>query len=187
MRLAAVEKQAVAWVAAQWLGDAPRQAALPLQVLPMSAPQLATTSRSGETDGDLIRIMSDGQDHPTLIRVEAAFNRIGIHAYSLASHRVRIERREDLLPYSLAALRGVAYALDLTRGHLVQTQTRTRTQTQAPKLTQYAEPLFRLLQAERARPASGQRARPASRYEAAVTSECLENLRDRAYVPIILR
>ena len=137
VRIGAVDKYAVSWVAAQLLNDVFRQAGLVLEIIPMPGPRVTKMSLAGELDGDLIRIQTYGQNYPMLIRVEPPFYRISIRAFSMAARNARVTTRDDLQHYSLGAIRGMAYAFDLTENHPALT------------LTQNSEQMFRMLQAGR--------------------------------------
>ncbi len=137
LRIGTVEKYASCWVAAQLLAEIFRQAGLALEIVPMPGPRVTKMSLAGELDGEVIRIQSYGQNYPVLVRVEPPYYHLSVRAYSMASRNARVTTREDLQQYSLGAIRGMAYAFELTENHPALT------------LTQNSEQMFRMLQAGR--------------------------------------
>ena len=92
---------------------------------------------SDKADGELVRIASYGQSYPQLLRLDPAFYRISVRAYSLPSRSASVQSRDDLKHYSLGSIRGMAYVQDLTENHPSLT------------LTQNPQQLFRMLLAGR--------------------------------------
>lgn len=137
LRIAAVQKDALSWVAARLLTEIYRAAGLRLVIEPLPAIRAGMAALGGELDGELIRIRAYSQRHPQLLRVEPAYYRLSVQAYSLPTRRLRIASREDLRLYTLGAVRGLSYVPELTAGHPALTQ------------AQNAEQLFRMLQAGR--------------------------------------
>lgn len=137
LRIAAVERNAVGWVAAQLLGDVYKEAGLALRILPMPASRANLAGTTGQVDGELIRIHSYGQRHPQLLRIEPPLYRLAVAAYSLPARSARVSSREDLQHYSMGTVRGLVYAQELTEGHPSVT------------LTLNVEQLLRMLQAGR--------------------------------------
>lgn len=137
IRIGAIDKDAVSWVAAQLLADIFKQAGLALEILPMPGPRTTKMSLAGELDGDLIRIQTYGQNYPVLVRVEPPFYRVSVRAFSMPGRNARISTRDDLQHYTLGAIRGMAYVYDLTETHPALT------------LAQNSEQMFRMLQAGR--------------------------------------
>lgn len=137
LHIAAVQKDAVSWVAARLLTEVYRLAGLELVVEPMPAPRAGLLALSGEVDGELIRTEAHGQRNPRLLRIDPPYYRIQVQAFSLASRRVQVGSRADLARYKLAAIRGLSYVPELTPGHPALT------------LAQNSEQMFRMLQAGR--------------------------------------
>lgn len=135
--IAAVSGSGGSGVAARLLADIYRQAGLQLQIEVLPAPRAALMSLNGQMDGDLIRIPSYGQNYPQLVRVDPAYYRVSVRAYSLADHFVTVRSRDDLQHYTLGAIRGMPYANDLTENHPALT------------LTQNSLQMFRMLRAGR--------------------------------------
>lgn len=137
LRIAAVQKDALSWVAARLLTEIYRAAGLQLVIEPLPAVRAGMVVQGGQLDGELVRIQSYGQQHPQLLRVEPAYYRLSVQAYSMPARRLRVTSRMDLRLYSLGAVRGLSYVPELTAGHPALTQ------------AQNAEQLFRMLQAGR--------------------------------------
>lgn len=137
LRISAVQKDAVSWVAARLLGEIYRQAGLALVVEPMPAPRAALLAANGEVDGELIRTRSHGEGKLQLLRVEPAYYRVQVQAFSLRARRIELRDRADLIRYKLAAVRGLSYVPELAPAHPALT------------LAQNSEQMFRMLQAGR--------------------------------------
>lgn len=137
VQLAANERLAEQWVAAQLLQEVYRQAGLNLVIEPMPPARATKDTLSGAKDGEVARIRAYGENNPTLIRVEPAIYALTSNAFSLRSRSAEIKRRDDLVHYSLGAIRGVAHSNELTEGHPATT------------LTQRADLLFKMLVSRR--------------------------------------
>lgn len=137
LTITTVSRSGGSGVAARLLAEIYRQAGLLLQLEVLPAPRAAMMSLSGQMDGDLIRIPSYGQDHPQLVRVDPAYYRLSVRAYSMPDRFVHVRTREDLQHYSVGVIRGMAYAQDLTVQHPALTLTQSSTQ------------MFRMMQAGR--------------------------------------
>lgn len=135
--IAAVSRTGGSGVAARLLGEIYRQAGLQLQIEVLPAPRASLMTLGGQTDGDLIRIHGYGQQHPQLLRVDPAYYRLSVKAYSLPERHVHVRTREDLHHYTLGVIRGMPYAEELSERHAALTLTQNSTQ------------MFRMLQAGR--------------------------------------
>jgi len=124
-------------VAQRLLGDVYRRAGLSLRLVSLPPARSILAIKTKQVDGEMMRIRSYGDQHPELLRVEPAFYRITVHAFSLLSRQIQVRRREDLLSYSLGVLRGVSYVPEIAAGHKALT------------LAQDNEQLLRMLQAQR--------------------------------------
>lgn len=137
LHITAVNKTGASAVAARLLADIYRRAGLGLQIEVLPAPRASLTALSDKADGELIRIASYGQTYPQLLRVDPAFYRVSVRAYSLPARSVSVHSREDLKHYSLGSIRGMSYVQELTENHPALT------------LTQNPLQLFRMLAAGR--------------------------------------
>lgn len=137
LQLAANERLAEQWVAAQLLQEVYRRAGLSMVIEPLPPARATKETVSGLKDGEVARIRAYGESNPTLDRVEPAIYVLTSNAFSLRSRAAEIHRREDLVHYSLGAIRGVAHSSDLTEGHPATT------------LTQRADLLFKMLNSRR--------------------------------------
>ncbi|MFT7772299.1 substrate-binding periplasmic protein [Roseateles sp.] len=133
----AVSKTGSSGVAARLLADIYRRAGLGLQIEVLPAPRASLLALSDKADGELVRIASYGQTYPQLLRVDPAFYRVSVRAYSLAARGAHVLTREDLRHYALGSIRGMAYVQELTEHHPALT------------LTQSPLQLFRMLVAGR--------------------------------------
>lgn len=115
--ITAVNKTGASAVAARLLGDIYRRAGLGLQIEVLPAPRASLMALSEKADGELIRIASYGQTYPQLIRVDPPFYRVSLRAYSLPGRNASVQTRDDLKHYSVASIRGMAYAQELTENH----------------------------------------------------------------------
>ena len=130
-------RDAQAQVAQRLLDEIYRQSVLTLRTVLLPPARSSLDIQAGEIDGELIRTRAYGLQHPQLLRVEPAYYRITVHAFSLLTRRLQLRKRADLAPYSLGALRGVSYVPEIAAGHKALT------------LTQNSEQLLRMLQAGR--------------------------------------
>jgi len=135
--ITAVNKAGSSAVAARLLAEIYRRAGLGLQVEVLPAARASLVALSDKADGELVRIASYGQTYPQLVRVDPAFYRVSVRAYSLAARSAQVQTRDDLHHYTVAAIRGMAYAQELTDNHPALT------------LTQNPLQLFRMLAAGR--------------------------------------
>lgn len=137
LTVTAVARTGGSGVAARLLAEIYRRAGLGLNVEIMPAARASLTSLGDKADGELMRIASYGQNYPQLVRVDPAFYRISVRAYSLPSRSASVQSRDDLRHYAVGAIRGMAYAQDMTESHPALT------------LTQSPLQLFRMLLAGR--------------------------------------
>jgi len=135
--IAAVGKTGGSGVAARLLTDIYRQAGLVLRVEVLPAPRASLMTLTGQMDGDLVRIQNYAQNHPQLVRIDPAYYRVSVKAYSMPDRYVNVRTRDDLQHYSLGAIRGMPYAAELSDKHPALT------------LTQNPVQMFRMLQAGR--------------------------------------
>lgn len=133
----AVNKTGASAVAARLLADIYRRAGLGLQIDVLPAPRASLVALSDKADGELVRIASYGQTFPQLLRVDPAFYRVSVRAYSLPARSVSVQSRDDLKHYSVGSIRGMAYVQEMTEHHPALT------------LTQDPLQLFRMLAASR--------------------------------------
>ena len=107
---------AVQQVAEPLLREIYRRAGLKLTVT--SRPNLRTILEinAGNFDGEVARIYSYGERHPTLVRVEPAFYQLNTATYARAGSIVSIKSKEDLKKYRVGIARGVQHAADATAG-----------------------------------------------------------------------
>lgn len=124
-------------VAQRLIAEIYLQSGLPLRMVTLPPARSHLSLQSGQIDGELMRTRAYGLRHPELLRVEPAFYRVSVHAYSLLSRQIQVHSREDLRSYSLGALRGVSYVPEIVAGH------------KAVTLAQDNEQLLRMLQAKR--------------------------------------
>ena len=137
LAITAVGKSGGSGVAIRLLTEIYRQAGLALQIEVLPASRASMMSLAGQMDGDLIRIQNYGQNYPQLLRVDPAYYRVSVRAYSLIDRFALVRTREDLQHYSVGAIRGMPYANELTENHPALT------------LTQNSIQMFRMLQARR--------------------------------------
>lgn len=137
LTVTAVGKTGGSGVAARLLADVYRRAGLGLVIEILPAPRASLMTLSDKADGELIRIASYGQTYPQLVRVDPAFYRASVRAYSLPARSASVQTRDDLKHYALGSLRGMAYVHELTENHPALT------------LTQSPLQLFRMLIAGR--------------------------------------
>jgi len=135
--ITAVSKTGSSGVAARLLGEIYRRAGLQLQIEVLPAPRTSLMSLSGQADGDLMRIQSYGQNYPQLVRIDPAYYRVSVKAYSMPDRYVHVRTRDDLQHYALGAIRGMPYVAELSDKHPALT------------LTQNSSQMFRMLQAGR--------------------------------------
>ncbi len=133
----AVNKSGSSAVAARLLAEIYRRAGLGLQIDVLPPARASLASQSDNTDGELIRIASYGQSYPQLLRIDPAYYRVNVRAYSLPARAASVQSRDDLKHYSLGSIRGMAYVQELTESHPALT------------LTQSPLQLFRMLAAGR--------------------------------------
>lgn len=137
LAIAATNKGGGGGVAALLLDEIYRRAGLRMQVLVVPGARATMMALSGEVDGELIRIPTYGQHYARLLRVDPAYYRVSVRAYSLPARNALVHSREDLQHYSVGAIRGMLYGMDLTERHPALT------------LTQNSLQMFRMLQAGR--------------------------------------
>jgi len=137
LSITTVSKSGASGVAGRLLTEIYRQAGLQLKIEVVPGARASLMSLSGQSDGDVIRIRSYGQTYPQLVRVDPAYYRLSVRAYSMPGRNAVVRTPDDLQHYSLGAIRGVAYASELTENHPALT------------LTQNSEQMFRMLQAGR--------------------------------------
>lgn len=135
--ITAVNKSGASAVAARLLAEIYRRAGLGLQVEVLPPPRAGQQTAQGGADGELVRIQSYGEDHPQLVRVEPAFYRATVRAYSLRTSYASVTTTDDVRHYTTGAIRGMAYVAKITEGHPAVT------------LTQSPLQLFRMLAAGR--------------------------------------
>lgn len=137
LTVTAVSKTGGSGVAARLLGEIYRRAGLGLAVEIMPAARASLTTLNAKADGELMRIVAYGQTYPQLVRVDPAYYRISVRAYSLPGRSASVQSRDDLKHYAVGAIRGMAYAQEMTESHPALT------------LTQSPLQLFRMLVAGR--------------------------------------
>lgn len=137
LRIAGPRQDAQAWVALRLITEVYRQSGLKLKLVPLPPLRGNIAVMSGQVEGELMRVRAYGEQYPELLRVEPAFYRIGVRAFSLTERKLQVRSREDLASYSIGALRGISYVGELT--------------ARLPKvnLAQTSEQMFRMLQAGR--------------------------------------
>ncbi len=135
--ITAVNKSGASAVAARLLAEIYRRAGLGLQLDVLPPPRAGQQTTRGAADGELVRIQSYGDEHPQLVRVEPAFYRAAVRAYSLRSRNASVSSADDVRRYETGAIRGMAYVAEITAGHPALT------------LTQSPLQLFRMLAAGR--------------------------------------
>lgn len=137
LTVTAVSKTGGSGVAGRLLTEIYRRAGTGLNIEVMPAARASLASQSDKADGELMRIAGYGQSHPLLVRVDPAFYRIGVRAYWLPTRGASVRSRDDLRHYAVGAIRGMAYAQEMTENHPALTLT--------PNVLQ----LFRMLMAGR--------------------------------------
>jgi len=119
----AVNKSGSSAVAARLLAEIYRRAGLGLQIDVLPAPRASLMTLSDKADGELIRIASYGQTYPQLVRVDPAYYRVSVRAYSLPGRNASVQTRDDLKHYALGSIRGMVYVQELTENHPALTLT----------------------------------------------------------------
>lgn len=104
-------------VAQRLLNEIYRQSDLGIEIIALPAARSNLDVKSGRIDGELMRTRAYGLRNPDLLRVEPAYYRAAVHAFSLKTRQLQIQGREDLARYSIGALRGVSYVPALVAGH----------------------------------------------------------------------
>jgi len=127
------EKWGGGWVAAQLLTEVYRQAGLQLRIMPLPPSRANMMTFDGQSDGELIRLPSYGDDHPQLIRVDPAYYSVSVAAYSMPQRRVQVQTPGDLQAYSVGGIRGFMYVQRLLGEH------------RAATLVPNSEQMFRML------------------------------------------
>lgn len=137
LTVTAVNQTGGSGVAARLLAEIYRRAGLGLQIDVLPAARASLMTLSDKADGELIRIATYGQIYPQLVRVDPAYYRAIVRAYSLPGRNASVQSRDDLKHYALGSIRGMAYVQELTESHPALT------------LTQSPQQLFRMLTAGR--------------------------------------
>lgn len=83
---------------------------------PMPAARATLEAAAGRVDGDVVRIASYAQAHPSLIRVEPALSKVTTAAYYNQRSDLQVKSRDDLARYSLAYVRGIRASEQLSKG-----------------------------------------------------------------------
>lgn len=135
--VAAVNDSGGSQVAGKLLTEIYRRAGIDLKIQVLPSARAGLMAASGQLDGELIRVRNYGLDHPLLIRVDPAFYRVSVRAYTLVDRHIDIRSRADLMHYSIGAIRGMPYVKEFVGDHAQLS------------LTQRPVQMFRMLQAGR--------------------------------------
>ena len=115
LRIAAVERNAVGWVASHLLACIYKEAGLSMRVQAVPGNRAHLMALEGTVDGELVRMRDYTDSAANLVRVDPPLYRISIVAFSMAARHVRIQSPSDLRHYTVGALRGMTSAQTLTR------------------------------------------------------------------------
>jgi polar amino acid transport system substrate-binding protein len=92
-----------------------RQANIPMVLIAMPAVRSSVEAGEGRVDGEVARVQSYGELHPTLIRVEPAIDFLSVSAYYKKKLNTKIDSQDDLKPYSVGYVRGLKVPCDLVK------------------------------------------------------------------------
>lgn len=83
-----------------------------LKVVPLPPARARDYNLSGSIDGEIARIDPYASDKPSLIRIEPSYYYLKSAAYCLFDSKIIVTKKEDLLKYYVAGIRGVAHSND---------------------------------------------------------------------------
>lgn len=122
LKLAANEGLAVQWVGEQVLREVYRRAGLEMQVEPLPPARASLMTANGTKDGEVARIGAYARQFPELVRVEPPYYAIVTTAYTRVGVTKTFATAEDLVPHTVAFIRGVTHAQRATQGHPAVTE-----------------------------------------------------------------
>ena len=102
-------------IGAEILEVAYKRLGIPIKIVQMPGRRALRESSEGRIDGEIHRILSIGNDYPTLIRVPTPINYIEPTVFS-KNERFAVTGCPDLKDYRIGIVRGVRHAEACTRG-----------------------------------------------------------------------
>jgi ABC-type amino acid transport substrate-binding protein len=114
-QFASIENLVEQEIAAKMIVPIFKSAGFDIEIVPMPGERARVKAVRGSLDGDLSRILSFGENNPSLIRVPTPYSSVETVAFALKSKNISIETKEDLGKHKLVIVRGVQTTKDLTK------------------------------------------------------------------------
>ena len=128
VRVGVMVKDAESWVIAQVMQRAYAAAGISQTFVPMPPARAGISVITGDVDADLMRITNFGVLHPQLVRVPTPVYHFNVIAASLETRHLAVPSREDLMRYTVGAVRGYFFVHEMTEKHPSVTLTQSSVQ-----------------------------------------------------------
>jgi len=114
LRIVAIERNPVSWVASRLLACVYEHAGLRLRVEALPAIRAGLVAATDSADGELLRRHDYPVRSPQLLRVDPSYYGISLVAFSMPDRSVKVQQPADLARYAVASIRGLTTAQTLT-------------------------------------------------------------------------
>jgi len=116
LRLAMNENAVEQSIAAAILKEVYRKAGLEARIEPLPGARANANLLAGQLDGEVARVRSYAERNPTLVRVEPSYYHLRTTAFARDGSGIAVEGKDDLRPYRVGHVRGIAHAEAIAEG-----------------------------------------------------------------------
>lgn len=102
-------------ISGEILSNIYRQLDTNITIIPMKAERAELEATAGLTDGEVSRVFSYGDEHPSVLRVPTSFYQLETMAFFKAGSNISLTTIEDLKQYRVAYIKGVKHTDKLVR------------------------------------------------------------------------
>jgi len=114
-KFASIEHLIEQRISGEILSNIYQQLDIDISIIPMRAERAELEATAGVQDGEISRIFSYGDEHPSILRVPTSFYQLETMAFFKAGSDISLNTIEDLKKYKIAHIKGVKHTDKLVR------------------------------------------------------------------------